>query len=29
VDISPLVAMTLALHAAQDLPADDSGVMIW
>lgn len=29
VDISPLVAMTLALHAAQDLPDGDSGVMIW
>lgn len=29
VDISPLVAMTLALHAAQELPDDNSGVMVW
>ena len=29
VDISPLVAMTLALYAAQGMPEDNSGVMIW
>jgi len=29
VDISPLVAMTLALSAAMGMPDDNSGVMIW
>ena len=29
VDISPLVAVTLALSAAMGMPEDDSGVMIW
>jgi len=29
VDISPLIAVTLALSAAMGMPEDDSGVMIW
>lgn len=29
VDISPLVAVTLALSAAMGMPEDDGGVMIW